>query len=219
MIMMQSRVISFIDGFNLYHAIERLHRPELKWLNLMALSRSLISSKTEILNGVYYFSAYPHHMSEPVQKRHRTYVKALELQNVQPVLGSFKEKDRKCTACHYRWKGHEEKQTDVNIALFLLDLAYRDAFDRALVISNDSDLVPAIRMVKERFSKKRITTVAPPHCKHSNELIKVSSDKTKINIEQLERCLLPAVIKDASRLISISRPEEYAPQVTTISDT
>ncbi len=215
--MLRTRVISFVDGFNLYHAIDRLKRPELKWLNLRALSQLLIRARTEKLTSVYYFSAYATHMPELVQKRHQNYVRALELQGIQPVLGNFKNKNRKCPDCRYKWIGHEEKETDVNIALFLLDLAYRNIFDRALVISNDSDLVPAIKMVKERFPEKRITTVAPPQCKHSNELINASSDKTKINIQHLERSLLPAVVSDASRLISVSRPLEYMPSSVNAS--
>ena len=90
-------------------------------------------------------------------------------------------------------------------------MAYCDAFDRALVISNDSDLVPAIRMVRERFPQKQITTIAPPNYYHYNELIQVSSDKARIRPEHLEQSLLPTLVKDASGLISISRPKEYAP--------
>ncbi len=136
----------------------------------------------------------------------------LELTGVVPVLGHFKEKTRKCPSCNHRWIGHEEKETDVNIALSLLNLAYQNAFDRILIISNDSDLAPAIRMVRHYFPQKRITTVAPPHYFHSRELIQASSDKTKVRIEHLERCLLPPIVTDASRLISVSCPQEYAPK-------
>lgn len=208
--MTKTRVISFIDGFNLYHAVDRLRRPELKWLNLVALSKVFLKPKSEDLVNVMYFSAYANHLDESTQKRQKTYVEALKLQGVKPILGHFKRKDRRCPDCHHRWVGHEEKETYVNIALFLLDLAYCNAFDRAMIISNDSDLTPAIKMVRVRFPDKCITTVAPPNCLHSNELIQASSDKTKIRIDHLENCLLPAIVTDASRLISIACPKEYA---------
>ncbi len=32
----------------------------------------------------------------------------------------------------HRWQSHEEKETDVNIASYLIHRAYQDAFDRAL---------------------------------------------------------------------------------------
>ena len=154
-------------------------------------------------------------MGKSAQKRQKSYIMALKLTAVQPVLGHFKEKDRKCPDCQHKWIGHEEKETDVNIALFLLDSAYQNLFDRALVITNDSDLAPAIQMTRKRFPEKRITTVAPPNYYHSNELIKVSSDKARIRVEHLESNLLPPVVTDASRLISVSRPAEYAPKIMT----
>ena len=160
---------------------------------------------------MFYFSAYAEHISESKQKCQKAYIRALELTGVTPILGHFKKKNRKCPSCNYRWIGHEEKETDVNIALFLLDLAYQNVFDRALIISNDSDLAPAIQIVRRRFPKKQITTVAPPHYFHSRELIQVSTEKTKIRIEHLERCLLPPVVTDASHLLSISCPQEYLP--------
>jgi uncharacterized LabA/DUF88 family protein len=211
------RVISFIDGFNLYHAVSSLDRPELKWLDVRVLSKTFLRPQSEKLLNAFYFSAYADHMSEPVQKSQKTYIEALKLRQTTPILGQFKKKERQCPSCKHRWIGHEEKETDVNIASFLIDLAYQDAFDRALVITNDSDLAPAIQMVRKRFPEKRITTIAPPNYYHSNELIKVSSDKARIRVEHLERSLLPSVVADASRLISVSCPPEYAPKIRTAS--
>jgi len=134
----------------------------------------------------------------------------LRFVNVKPVMGHFKKKSRRCPSCNHHWVGHEEKETDVNIALFLLSMAYQDKFDRALIVSNDSDLSPAIRMVKMYFPEKRITTVAPPHYFHSRELIQVSSDKTKIRTTHLERSVLPEIVSRG--LISIKRPLEYSPK-------
>ena len=207
--MNRQRVISFIDGFNLYHAISNLHRPELKWVDLRALSKVFLKSYSEELCETFYFSAYAEHVDKSKQECQKTYIRALKLRGIIPILGQFKIKNRKCPACNYKWVGHEEKETDVNIALFLLNLAYENRFDRALVVSNDSDLTPAIRMVREWFPKKRITTVAPPGLYHSRELMQVSSDKTKIRVEHLERCLLPPVVTDSSCSISVTRPHEY----------
>ncbi|MEA2783580.1 MAG: hypothetical protein QOK29_5139 [Rhodospirillaceae bacterium] len=51
------KVVAYIDGFNLYHAIDDLRKPYLKWLDLHALARS-ICGNDETLVGVKYFSAY-----------------------------------------------------------------------------------------------------------------------------------------------------------------
>ena len=46
----------YIDGFNLYHAIEKTERIELKWLNLWNLSRGLLRPG-EDLDEVHFFTA------------------------------------------------------------------------------------------------------------------------------------------------------------------
>jgi NYN domain len=55
----------------------------------------------------------------------------------------------------------EEKQTDVNIALH----AYRDVVrghcDQAVICSNDSDLEPALRMIREDAPNARIGLIMP----------------------------------------------------------
>jgi len=47
----------------------------------------------------------------------------------------------------------EEKGSDVNIATHLLSDGYRGAFKVAIVISNDSDLVEAIKIVRNELKK------------------------------------------------------------------
>ena len=51
-----TRIIAYVDGFNLYHAIDNLNRPALKWLDLNALITSLARAG-ETVTEVNYFSA------------------------------------------------------------------------------------------------------------------------------------------------------------------
>lgn len=168
-----------------------------------------VPPKSGTLVGVHYFSAYATWLPEPMA-RHEAYVAALEARGVDVNMASFKDKDRKCPDCSHRYKGHEEKETDVHIALSLYDHAYRDLYDRALIVSRDSDLVPAVRVTKEAFPNKEFFTVAPPHLGHSNDLLRVVDGKHKIQMKQVEACLLPETIKcDDGR--TIVRPNEYDP--------
>jgi len=111
----------------------------------------------------------------------------------------------------------KKKETDVNIALALIDLAYKDKYDHAFVISNDSDLAPAIRMVRLNFSQKLITTIVPPLRQHSNELIQASSKKAKKTIEHLERSLLATTICDVGGNIVATRPVGYSPSYSLLT--
>ncbi|HSW72241.1 MAG TPA: NYN domain-containing protein [Chlamydiales bacterium] len=203
------RVISFIDGFNLYHAIAAMGDPAFKWLDLKKLSQEFIHPVKEELAQVLYFSTIANHRNQAAQMRQRTYLRALELRGVKTILGQFKQKDRECSKCFARYTGYEEKETDVNIALHLIDLAYQDVYDRAILITNDSDQVPSIRTVLQRFPNKKITILIPPCTRECNELIRTASAKAKISTEHLQKCLLSEVVTDASGRVIVRRPKEY----------
>jgi len=88
-------------------------------------------------------------------------VKALKTANVKVILGNFKKKDRSCNNCSSSWVAHEEKETDVNISIRLIDMTYKNSFDRVLLITGDTDLAPALRMVRQIAPTKQITIVLP----------------------------------------------------------
>lgn len=204
-----TRVVALVDGFNLYHSIDALKKPWLKWLDLWKLSDRHVLRKSERLEAVYYFSAYAYWLPQPMQ-RHRAYVKALEAHRVTPVLGQFKAKDRSCRKCGARWTAHEEKETDVNIAIAMLRLAHKNDFDRCLLISRDSDIAPAVRATLEDFPQKVVTVVAPPNRGHSTELVAASAGKkAKITERQLEECQLPDTVIDAGGNVVARRPAQY----------
>ena len=43
----------------------------------------------------------------------------------------------------------------------MLDDAYQDACDRVVLITGDSDLVPAVQRLRDRFPEKTIITYRP----------------------------------------------------------
>ena len=69
------RVTAFIDGFNLYHAIDKLGRDHLKWINLRRLMEIFIQPDTHVLTSVYLFTATPEWLVEPA-KRHKAFIQA-----------------------------------------------------------------------------------------------------------------------------------------------
>ena len=209
------RVNVYVDGFNLYHSAfqKRVNKQNsksnnkkyigftnLKWCDLYKLSKQFVSSKKEELKEVKYFSAIPLWMKDKAEK-HKLYLDALRSIGVKIILGKFKEKDRKCYAtCKEYFKSHEEKETDINIAINLLSDAFEDTFDIALIISGDSDLSPAIQKVKKLFPEKKIGVILPPYqfgadLKNSSDYVK------KIKRIHLKKALLPEQINFAGRLI------------------
>ena len=62
----------------------------------------------------------------------------------------------------------KEKGSDVNLAAHLVADGYRDLYDVAVLVTNDSDLVTPIRMVREDLHKK--VGILNPQKKQSVEI-------------------------------------------------
>ena len=93
----------------------------------------------------------------------------------------------------------EEKRTDVDLACCLLVDCFDGDFDEAVVISNDSDLIPPIQIVIQKFGK-RVGVINPhPRRKMSSHLAKAANyHVATINRAVLANCQLPAKLLDAS---------------------
>lgn len=210
--MPKERIVAFVDGFNLYHAIDGINADHLKWVDLWKLCNQFVKRRSQKLQAVYYFSAYADWLPA-AKRRHQEYVNALVAIGVDPIMAKFKDKTRKCPSCKHVWTGHEEKETDVNIALALIDGAYQEEFDRAFIVSRDSDLAPPLRMIRARFPKIGLTLLAPPNRGHSNEMLAVSPapEKARIKKQHLDRCLLPQFVQDRGGNVAAIRPQKYDP--------
>lgn len=172
------RVIALIDGFNIYHSLDE--NPEFhkyKWLDLRRLIELFIA-KNEQLVKVLYFSAYAYWEPDKV-KRHRTYAKALATVSVESIFSEFKLKDRKCKKCGECYTSYEEKQTDVQIAINLFKASIDDIYEKAIIVSGDSDLIPAVNAVKAKFPLKVIHFLFPPR-RTSESLKKVADSYSRI---------------------------------------
>ena len=153
------RVVFFFDGFNIYPAIDTPKYSKYKWLDYMKLAQCF-AQRTDRIVDVYYFTAYATWNPEKMS-RHLLYVEALETTGVRVVEGEFRDRERKCSVCKHIYRGHEEKQSDVNIAVKLFETAIDDVYDLAIIASADSDLVPALKGVRSRFPAKRIGVLFP----------------------------------------------------------
>ena len=112
-----------------------------------------------------------------------------------------------CKTCGVRYKAHEEKETDVNIGVHLMADALQDRFDRALVISADTDLNEAVTLTKVEAAGKQIDIVAPPKRKGRNSIALF-----EVTVGRVRRSLLPAEIIHEGN--TIMRPIEYTPPAT-----
>lgn len=183
------RVIAYVDGFNLYFGMRSQRLQHLYWLDISAVVRRLLERR-EVLVATKYFTS---RVSGPADKvrRQNQYLDALQaLPAFQMVFGVFQTHDRRCGTCGSVHQEHNEKQTDVNIAVALLSDAHRDLFDTALLLTADADLVPAVVAVRQLFPQKRIIAMFPPG-RGSIRLGQEVHSKRRIRQWVLEACQLP----------------------------
>jgi uncharacterized LabA/DUF88 family protein len=184
-----SRYCFYIDGFNVYYALEKnpaYHK--YKWLNYRKIAESVVGA-TDTIAGIFYFTTIVRWHPAGVE-RHERYIKALRSAGVETIRGRFLEKDIKCHICKKYFKVHEEKQTDVNIALKVLGDAVDNLYDKALIISADSDLLPVIESVYRQKPEKEIGVMFPIG-RTSFELRQKASFRRKMPEELLRDCQFP----------------------------
>ena len=200
------RTSAYIDGFNLFHALDELNDPSLKWLDLWSLTASLLRP-TNTLTQVKYYSAYATWLPE-AHSTHRAYVRALEATGVNVVLGKFKNKHITCKSCGQTFITKEEKQTDVNIAIGLIADCLQDRYDRAILISADTDLVAAVKEARRLRPDKEVFIAVPPgRLKFARDF----GTRYEIKPGRLKNHLLAAQYKDARGKVIVTRPAKYNP--------
>lgn len=197
-------VIALIDGFNMYGALSaevRTRHPfeKYKWINYWHLMEQFLQP-TEKLKAVYYFTTYPERGMYDWKAKRARHVVLVDVQRglgVKVVKGRFAARDRRCLVptrdggCGKVFTRHEEKRTDVNIAVKLVSLAYEKAYDVAFLVTADSDLVPAVEQAKRCYPKGRIIGIPPiGRMTDAFHLNRAVDDK----IEMLEKHLVAAAL-------------------------
>jgi len=177
----KTKVFAYIDGFNLYYGI-RIFKdaPYLKWCDVKKLMSGFLD-RNDFLEEVKFYTARP----EPsmnltragVTERFTSYTAALKSIGVKVIEGRFISKsihipidrilhpdliNERITGKRIEYPKYEEKETDVHLGVDLVSDAYQNLYDKALVVSGDSDLKPALLCVLNNLSEKHIKVIAPP---------------------------------------------------------
>lgn len=193
-----SRVMVYVDGFNLYFGLRSKGWRKHYWLDLVALAQALLKPG-QTLQGVHYFTSRIRANGRNVadMQRQTAYIEALgTLGALQLHFGHYLEKPKQCRQCGAKWMDYEEKMTDVNIAVQMLADAFDDRFDTALLISGDSDLTTPVCKLRAQFPAKRVVVAFPPG-RQSFELKKAANATFTIGEANLRQSQLPAQVQRA----------------------
>ncbi len=157
---------SNVDGFNFYYGVVR--GTPWKWLDLVALFRKVLGPQNMLAKIKYFTARLQSSLNDPtVQDRQDAYLPALQAHGpmVELYYGHFLRHQISMEHANPPppsvkvWK-NEEKGSDVNLSLHVLNDAWQNAYDCAVSVSNDSDLAESLRLVKAQ-NRKLIGLVTP----------------------------------------------------------
>ncbi len=196
------RTIVYIDGFNLYYGI--LKGSPYKWLNVLRLCQLLLP-KNQIQKIKYFTALIKARPNDPDQpNRQQIYLRALRtLPNLEIIYGHFLEHEvmMPLAGCftgkpkQVRVIKTEEKGSDVNIAAHMLSDGYKGAYQVAILLSNDSDLVEPVKMIRSELMLP-VGVLNPCPNNPSHELRKYASFVKPIRKGALAASQFPPSITD-----------------------
>jgi uncharacterized LabA/DUF88 family protein len=215
------RSFVYVDGFNLYYGCfrnrRRPHWSRYKWLDLEKFCDAAFPRNDVV--AIRYYTADVNNRPPDYQQanRQKAYLAALStLQRVNIVKGHFLgPKLVRMPECDAkgRFLGRtvtvlktEEKGSDVNLAVDLLFDCVKDRYDCAIVISNDSDLIAPIRIVREEY-RKVVGLLNPHPTRPSVELSRNADFRIRLTEKALAASQLPGTLRVGDALIS--RPARW----------
>ncbi len=195
-----AKVNVYIDGFNLYYGAVK--GSPYKWLDLAALCHRMLPNDT--IQSIEYFTAIVSARSYDLDlpTRQQVYLRALRtIGNLTICYGSFLTHSCRMVLTGSNpvkkvWVDKtEEKGSDVNIATHLLHDAYQRKLEVAVLVTNDSDLVEPVRVVRRELGLA--VGILNPHQRHSAVLKTEATFMKRIRQSDVAACQFPAIMNDA----------------------
>lgn len=198
----------YVDGFNLYFG--RLEGSPYKWLDLAKLL-SLEYPHDTIAQIRYFTARITARATDPDKpRRQQIYLRALRtIPNLSVHLGRYTTHATRAALVKPPPTGPRtaevwvtrEKGSDVNLATYLLVDGFGDAYEKAVIVSNDSDLVEPIKVVRHRFGR-RVEILNPYPNRPSKNLRQVADFVRPLRRGPLSASQLPAQLADAKGIFT-----------------
>ena len=203
--LVMNRVTFYIDGFNFYYGLAASCKQDSSWkkfywLDTVKFCKSFLSTGQE-LHKVIYFTASPLDIEK--SSRQSSFLNANKLLNgeiFEIIRGKYIEKPIRCPFCHTDFIRPEEKKTDVNISVRMLEDCINDRTDTFILISADSDLIPPLESIKSNFPSKNIKIYFPPsrYSRDMKDFLYLQRKKPVLlekNIPRFENAVMPDTVE------------------------
>ncbi|RTZ60659.1 MAG: NYN domain-containing protein [Gammaproteobacteria bacterium] len=172
------RVIIFIDGSNIFHAIRALNI-KIDYSKLVKLL-----SDGKYLIRAYYYSSMPR--VEDVEKdtpewdslmRQRKFITELKNMGIKPRIANLRK------LATGEWL---EKEVDIMLATDMLALAFKNAYDTAILVSGDSDFCYTVETIQD-LGKRVINATFR---RNSSPLLRAVSDEVIFLDEYIDQIVM-----------------------------
>ncbi|OIN93874.1 hypothetical protein COS81_01225 [candidate division WWE3 bacterium CG06_land_8_20_14_3_00_42_16] len=183
--MAPERCLVLIDGSNFFFKLKDLRLHKLLSFDFSAFTKFLLRNHT-LVSATYYVGKVRTDGTKKTKQLHAS----------QQKLFVHLKKHHYRYSLGYLMKSNSiihEKGVDVNIAVDMLVATYENAIDRIILVSSDTDLLPAVRKVKEKG--KIIEYVGFSHMP-SVAMVANCTESTLLKKEDLQRLVLtPATFR------------------------
>lgn len=205
------RTAIYIDGMNFYYGAVK--DTDYRWLDLKRMCESILRPDNKIISIVYCTAKIKSKSTNPqAPMRQATYLKAIEAYTpeLKVIDGYFLEHRKKYRPVDTNLGEFvevfhtEEKGSDVNLAVNMVNDAHKGQYDCAVVVSNDGDLAEAMRIVNIECGKV-VGLFTPWKRRVSKHLMKYSSFQREIRKATLENSQLPNPIPGTN----IYKPQDW----------
>ena len=139
------QTIVFIDGQNLYHLAKNIWNPHYRnthyhypSYDVEKVAQTLVAQVPGgILAEIRFYTGVPHPTADPPWHRFWTNkLRQMRSRGITVYRGRINS-------------GGQEKGVDVSLAVDLVRLTYEQAYDAAVIVSQDSDFGPAVYLAKQ----------------------------------------------------------------------
>ncbi len=190
-----NRCIVFIDGSNFYHMCKtHLDSTDVEF---QAFAKK-ISGEGKLTEIRYYNAIQNQQLYPDAYKAQQKFLSRIrKIPNMSVILGKLKRRAvrcprckkviPKCPSCLNELVTLVEKKTDVNLAIDLVQLAFENKYDIAIIVTGDGDFAGAVQLAKKY---EKTIKHARFEGGFSTELNSVCDDEIVLNRDLFEGCYL-----------------------------
>jgi len=153
----------FIDGWNMYWSLKRRGIRPYGWCDFKSLARQQTGHADASVSVKFFTSDDKPNPDKPLIKQ-AIWWQALGITGCEVILGEFRARHEEVK----KWirdsgKVWREKQTDVALASHMVaDCSREPGYDEAILLTQDFDFIPAVKIVANEPFRKRVHVLLPP---------------------------------------------------------